>query len=285
MTQENSEQTGTLDASDKTKLFFRNRPVENEIARLVLVHGLGEHSGRYDHVIRLLNGKGISVLAYDHRGHGKSGGKRGHIIRFDEYLTDLNQMLEKAAGGMQEGMKLLLFGHSMGGLIVLNYVEKFPDRVNAVIASSPGLAPADKVPVIKGTLGKLMSSIWPSLTFDNELDPDNLSHDRQVVADYINDPLVHRSITSRWFTEFLKAMNETVNGGANIRIPLLLQVAGADHIVCPETSKNFFQTIKATDKTLHFYDGLYHEIYNEKGDSRKRVLSDLESWIDDHVCK
>lgn len=283
MTQVNSEQTGTVQAPDGINLFFRNCPVENETARLILVHGLGEHSGRYNHVIRLLNGKGISVLAYDNRGHGKSEGKRGHVLRFGEYLADLNQMIEKASDGIPDGMKLFLFGHSMGGLIVLNYVEKFPDRVSAVIASSPGLAPADKVPVVKGTLGKLMSSIWPSLTFDNELNPDNLSHDRQVVEGYVSDPLVHRSITSRWFTEFLRAMDETVKSGANIRIPLLLQIAGDDHIVNPKTSRDFFKTIGATDKTLHFYDGLYHEIYNEKGDSRQRVLSDLEIWIDGHI--
>ncbi|NOY70104.1 MAG: alpha/beta hydrolase [Deltaproteobacteria bacterium] len=279
----NSEQTGTVQASDGIKLFFRNYPVENETARLVLVHGLGEHSGRYGHVISLLNNKGISVTTYDHRGHGKSEGKRGHVLRFDEYVADLSLIIDKAVDQMPGGMKILLLGHSMGGLIVLNYIEKFPDKISAVIASSPGLAPADKVPVVKGTLGKLMSSIWPSLTFDNELNPDDLSHDRQVVESYVSDPLVHRRISSRWFTEFLKAMDETVKSGANIKIPFLLQVAGSDHIVSPATSKNFFKTVGSTDKTLHFYDGLFHEIYNEKGDSRQRVLSDLESWIDDHV--
>jgi len=283
MAGKNREQIGTIESTDGIKLFFRDHPAENQTARLVLVHGLGEHSGRYDHVIRLLNNKGISVLAYDHRGHGKSEGKRGHIDRFDEYINDLSMMIDKASDGIPPEMKLFLLGHSMGGLIVLNYVEKYPDRVDAVIASSPGLAPADKIPVIKGSLGKLMSSIWPSLSFDNELDPDNLSHDRDVVAAYVKDPLVHRRITARWFTEYLKAMEETVNSGERIRIPLLLQVAGADRIVDPITSKNFFNTIGSSDKTLHFYDGLYHEIYNEKDSNRKRVLADLETWIEEHT--
>ncbi len=283
MAQLSSERTGTITAIDGTRLFHRHYPAADEKARMVLVHGLGEHSGRYGHVIERLLKKQISVWTYDQRGFGQSDGPRGHVKAFSEYIGDLDRMVTMAREKMPDRLKFYLIGHSMGGLIVLNYAEKFVDALNGVIASSPGLAPAMKVPVIKGNLGRLMSFIWPSLTFDNELIPEHLSHDAAAVKAYVEDPLVHRRISSRWFTEYLKAMAETNQAASKITIPTLMQVAGDDRIVSPRVSRDFFERIESTDKTLCFYDGLFHEIYNEKDDHRQRVLSDLENWLDDHL--
>lgn len=278
-----SETTGQFIADNGVPIFYRCRPAETERARLVLAHGLGEHSGRYGHLIDLLSSHGISVWAMDHQGHGQSGGSRGHIDRFHQYLNDLKQMVAIAKKEKPDDMKCFLLGHSMGGLIVLRFAEIFKDAVDAMIASSPGLAPAMKIPAIKGGVAKLLSNIWPTLTFDNELDTSHLSHDPATVKAYIADPLVNRRISARWFTEFLSAMTDTSNDAAAIRLPVLLQIAGDDRLVNPETSKTFFKSLKTTDKTLFAYDDLYHEIYNELPHQREKVLDDLTQWLEHHI--
>jgi alpha-beta hydrolase superfamily lysophospholipase len=192
-------------------------------------------------------------------------------------------MIGLAKNGAPEGMKCFLLGHSMGGLIVLRFTEIFKDAVDGVIASSPGLAPAMKIPVVKGGVAKLISNIWPTLTFDNELDPSHLTHDPAIVQAYINDPLVNRRISARWFTEFLSAMDAANSDVTAIHIPILMQVAGSDRLVDPQRSKNFFESLTTKDKTFFFYDDLYHEIYNELGQNREKVLNDLINWLENQI--
>ena len=270
-------------ADDDLSIYYRHRPAENEVARMVIAHGLGEHSGRYAHVIDHIVKLGISVWAIDHRGHGQSEGKRGHIDSIDQYLQDLHKLIEITKTNMPAKMKFFLLGHSMGGLIVLNLVEKYPDIADGVIASSPGLNPGMKVPVIKGAVAKILSRVLPALTFDNELDSSFLSHDHQVVKTYDSDPLVHRNITARWFTEFFDAMTKTKLFAPTITMPVLMQVAGDDRLVHAETSRDFFKSLKTLDKTLFFYEHLYHEIYNEQAEDRKKVLNDLINWLNDRI--
>ena len=278
-----SEITDNFNTNDGLSIFYRHKPADNETGRMVIAHGLGEHSGRYAHIIDRIVNLGVSVWAPDHRGHGQSGGKRGHIDSMDQYINDFKKMIDIAKTDMPAGMKFFLLGHSMGGLIVLSFVESYPNSADGVIASSPGLRPGMKVPVIKGAVAKILSRIWPSLTFDNELDSNSISHDSHVVEAYDNDPLVHRNITARWFTEFLSAMESTRRSAARIKIPVLMQVAGADRLVDAETSRQFFESLTLKNKTLFFYDGLYHEIYNEQIDDRKKVLNDLENWLSEHL--
>ena len=278
-----SEKTNIFSGYNGLSIFYRYSKADPERARMVISHGLGEHSGRYAHVIDGLVSKGISVWALDHRGHGKSDGKRGHILSFDEYIHDLSQMIETAKKDMPENMKLFLLGHSMGGCIVLYFAQTHAKQINGVIVSSPGLRPAIKVPVIKGAIGKMMSSIWPTLSFDNELNSLDLSHDKSVVSSYDNDPLVHRMVTSRWFTQFMTATEMTFEGASKITVPILMQVAGTDRLVDAKTSKVFFEKVSSTDKTLHYYDDLYHEIYNETETDRQRVLGDLDKWLEARI--
>jgi len=279
----NREFNSTFTGSADVPIFYRQIQAAPERGRILIAHGLGEHSGRYHHVMERLLKKGLSVWAMDHRGHGQSGGKRGHIQRFDQYIEDLQQMMKLVRKDMPENMKCFLLGHSMGGLIVLNYAEKHPHMIEGVIASSPGLAPADKIPVIKGAAGRIMSKIWPAMPLNNEVDSRFLSHDTKVVSDYDNDPLVHPWVTARWFTEYVDAMADTIRSAPSIKPPILMQVAGDDHLVSPEASRNFFDSLTVRDKTLHFYEGLCHEIYNETPKDRERVLADLEKWVDGHL--
>ncbi len=278
-----SEKTGTLTSTDGVKIFYRHYPAESERARMVIAHGLGEHSGRYGNVVDRMLPKGVSIWVPDHRGHGQSDGRRGHVLNFSQYLSDLRLSVDLAGEGRPEGMRCFLLGHSMGGLIAIDFAQRFPELIDGVIASSPALGMAIEIPGLKKVLGSLMSFIWPGLTMGNELDAARVSHDPEVVNAYETDPLVHDRVSARFFTEFLATM-ETVNERAStLKVPILLQVAGDDRLVNARSSAQFFENLTLQDKTLHVYDGLYHEIYNEMEDQRTQVLKDLEGWLEKHL--
>ena len=278
-----NESTGNFDTQDNLKIFYRKYQADPERARMVIAHGLGEHSGRYGNIVERLLPKGITIWALDHRGHGQSDGPKGHILSFDQYINDLQTMVELSKGGVPEGMKCILMGHSMGGLIALNFALQFPEMIDSVIVSSPVLGIKVEVPIIKRALGKAMSSIWPGMTLGNEVDASKISHDEEVVRAYENDPLVHDRVSARWFTEFLSAMEEVHRLCSKLEVPTLMQVAGDDDLVDADASKTFFENLTLDDKTLYLYDGLYHEIYNEPEDQRAKVLSDLETWLENHI--
>jgi len=277
------EKVGTLTSADGVKIFFRHYPAEAERARMVIAHGLGEHSGRYRNVVERMLPNGISVWVPDHRGHGQSEGKRGHILNFVQYLADLRLSVELAGEGRPEGMKCFLLGHSMGGLIALYFAQQYPGFIDGVVASSPALGMAIEVPGVKKVLGLLMSYIWPGLAMGNELDAGKVSHDPEVVRAYKTDPLVHDRVSARFFTEFLAAMETVYIQASALKVPTLLQVAGDDQLVNARSSVQFFKQLDIEDKTLHVYEGRYHEIYNEGEDLRRQVIEDLEDWLEVHL--
>jgi len=277
------EKTGTFIGSDNVKIFYRHYPAHPERARMVIAHGLGEYSGRYGNVIDRMLPKGISVWIPDHRGHGQSEGTRGHVLNFTQYLSDLRLSIELAREDLPGGMRCFLLGHSMGGLIVIYFAQRFPELIDGVIVSSPALGMAVEVPAVKKVLGLFMSYVWPGLTMGNELDATKISHDPNIISAYEKDPLVHDRVSARFFTEFLAAMETVHQQAATINTPILLQLAGDDHLVSARSSVQFFKKLKQQDKTLHVYDGLYHEIYNELEDQRKQVLKDLEDWLEKHL--
>lgn len=280
---EHHENTDTFACHDGVSIFYRQIRAIDERARLVIAHGLGEHSGRYANVVNRLLPANYSLWIPDHRGHGQSGGKKGHVMNFEQYLLDLRLMVEMARGDLPEGRKIFLLGHSMGGLIALYFALQNPELIDGVIASSPALGMAVKVPVVKNVLGKVMSFIWPGLLLGNELDATKISRDESVVKAYQNDPLVHDRVSARWFTEILSTMEAVNRQAARIQVPVLMQVAGDDHLVNAQSSKQFFENLAVADKTLFMYDGLYHEIYNELDDQRQKVLGDLEAWLENHL--
>ncbi len=265
------------------EIFYRHLPADKEKARLVVAHGLGEHSGRYNNIFDRFVPSGISIWALDFCGHGRSQGKRGHIDAFEQYTLDLKRLVGLSRESAPDGTKVFLLGHSLGGLIALNYTERYSDTIDGAIASSPGLGMKVQIPAVKAFMGKMMSSIWPGLSMGNELDATKISHDPDVVNAYRDDPLVHDRVTTRFFTEYLAAMEATNENVSGIGVPVLLQVAGDDHLVNAQTSKVFFEKIAVKDKTLCFYDSLYHEIYNELPADRGAVLDDLEAWLKSHA--
>ncbi|OPX40480.1 MAG: hypothetical protein B1H13_07325 [Desulfobacteraceae bacterium 4484_190.3] len=265
------------------KIFYRKYQADSERARLIITHGLGEHSGRYDNVVGKLLPKGITIWALDHRGHGQSDGPRGHISGFEDYIEELSTMVQMSREGLPEGVKCFLLGHSMGGLIALNFALRYPNMIDGVITSSPSLGLRVNAPVIKWVMGMIMSAIWPRLTLGNELNTSMISHDTEVVRAYHSDPLVHNRVSARWFTEFLSAMSAVNRMAPKMEVPILMQIAGDDYLVNTNASKAFFEKLILKDKTLYIYDGLYHEIYNEKEKERSKVLTDLQGWLENHI--
>ena len=276
------ESISTFNGQNGMEIFYRHLPAKNARAGMVVAHGLGEHSGRYFNIFNRLVPAGYAIWALDFRGHGRSPGKRGHIDTFDQYVLDLKTLVELARENSPAGGKLFLLGHSMGGLIALNYAERFSETIDGVVVSSPGLGLKVRGPALKALLGKVMSSIWPGLSMGNGLDASKISHDPDVVKAYVVDPLVHDRVTARFFTEFLAAMDETNTKASGLKAPILMQVAGDDHMTDAQSAKSFYENLDVADKKLLFYDTLYHEIYNETLVEKEAVLDDLEKWLTLH---
>jgi len=246
-------------------------------AVFAVIHGYGEHSGRYLNPVSYFVPRGWAIYAYDLRGHGKSPGPRGHINRFDEYLSDTDAFL-KLVRQLNPGGKLFLLGHSLGGLIVSAYVENYPaGELSGLLMSSAFLGFKLRVSAAKAALGRLMSNLMPAMTMKNDLSAALLSHDPAVVAAYDTDPLNHHVATARFFTEVTTAQARTLERAGEVKLPLLVMYAGDDQIVDPECSRVFFEGAASVDKTTHRYDNYYHEIFNEA--NKEVVFKDMENWL------
>jgi alpha-beta hydrolase superfamily lysophospholipase len=245
-------------------------------AVLVIAHGIGEHGGRYVHVADYFTKRNLAVWASDHRGHGKSDGKRGHVDDFDDYLADLGQMI-RIAKDHSPGVKAFLLGHSLGGLIATLYVEKHPSDLSGLIASAPALREKMKISPVTAFMAKAFSRFMPTFTTGTGLDPNLLSHDKDVVKKYVEDPLVHKVATARWFTEYRRAQEETMRLANEFTLPCLIIQGGADGIVDPTVATELYRRIGGSDKTLKVYDGFYHESLNEIG--KESVLADIDNWL------
>ena len=265
--------------SDGTSIFYRRLIPEKPRFRVVVSHGLGEHSGRYGHVAEALCPMGASLWIHDHRGHGRSQGKRGHVSDFNDYVRDLKTMAAMAADEGEEKLPILLLGHSMGGLIALSFARQHPETIDGLVVSSPLLGVDPQPPAGLQVLVRVLSVLWPTLSLSNKLDPGFISHDSGQVEAYVQSPWVHDRITARWFVQCMAEVQRTVAAPQEIQAPILMQIAGDDHLVDSHASLSFFDALTVSDKTLCHYETLYHEIYNEKLPDREKVLEDLRQWI------
>ena len=253
-------------------------PAEKPRAAILLLHGFGEHAGRYERLGNFLAARGFYVIAPDARGHGRSSGKRGHVLRFDQYLDDLDDLMRKTRTGALGEVPWFVVGHSMGGLVALRFVLRNQAPYRGLVVSNPLLGLAFKVPVVKDVVGRLLSSIWPTLTMGNEINPDNLSRDRSVGEAYMKDPLVHHQVSTRWFTEMLAAVSRTHEESHALKIPTLFLLSTDDRLVNMKAAHGLFEKLGNTAKQLKIYEGLYHEIFNEL--EADQVFSDLVSWLE-----
>jgi alpha-beta hydrolase superfamily lysophospholipase len=273
--------TATLATDDGLDLFLHDWPRSAPRGTVLLVHGLGEHAGRYAHVAARLNAWGWRVMAHDHRGHGRSGGARGRIADGDALLRDLARVID-AARAEQPG-PLLLLGHSMGGLIAARFVAEglrpqpaaWHREVDGLVLSSPALAVEMNAfqRLLLATLGPLA----PNLAVANGLDPAWVSRDPAVVAAYVADPLVHDRITPR-LTRFIVDGGEFVRGLApRWCVPTLLMWAGSDRCVAPSGSAEFAAAAPKDVLQSQVFEPLFHEILNEP--EQAQVFARLQAWL------
>ena len=264
-------------SADGLEMFAQSwEPEEEPKAVVCLVHGLGEHSSRYAHAGRAFTDAGFALTGFDLRGHGKSGGPRGHTPSYDALMDDIDTFIDLAAG-RYPGMLCFLYGHSLGGNQVINFALRRSAELVGVIATGPWLKLAFQPAGSKVMLGKIMNNILPGFSQASGLETLALSHDPEVVKAYENDPLVHDKISARLFVNVFESGLWALDHAAEIPLPLLLMHGGADTITSPEASRQF--AASAGDKvTLHIWEGLYHEIHNEP--EQEDVFKLTVNWMD-----
>lgn len=275
-------QTGEMTSTDGVKLFFQTRQKPQPRGVIVLCHGVGEHSSRYGNLLQSIDDTDLSVYALDHRGHGRSAGKRGHVMSFDEYIDDFDLLVQSAKKD-HPGIPMIIMGHSLGGVIVFKYVLKYGQDFAGLILSSAGLKSKVEVPPLKAKVALVLSRVLPSLSMPTGLDSKLLSHDQKVVKDYIDDPLVHDLVSARWYTEFIAAGQECLNRSAEIVLPLLIIHGKADGIVDYRGSEEVMQKAASRDKEIYIFDNLYHETMNETPAEREQVLQVIKTWLLKHI--
>ena len=247
-------------------------------ATVLLVHGLGEHMGRYAALARDLNTWGYAVRAYDQYGHGASDGPRGGLPSATRLLDDLAQVVDQTRAGMAAGQPLLLLGHSMGGLVAARFVARQLRPLEGLVLSSPALDPG--LNPVQKLLVAVLPSLLPNLRVGNGLDARLISHDPAVVAAYQSDPLVHDRIAAR-LARFIADDSAAVLAAApGWVLPTLLLYAGADRLVNPAGSRAFAAAAPAQVLSSQCFEPLYHEIFNEAEPGRSQVLTALRAWLD-----
>ncbi|MFX0152871.1 MAG: alpha/beta hydrolase [Candidatus Hodarchaeota archaeon] len=248
-------------------------------AIIQIVHGLAEHSSRYNNVVSFLVPNGFTIYINDLRGHGRSEGTRGYVNSFNDYSEDTKKFIHFIKE--QEGnIPFFLLGHSMGVLIAVEYAKKYPDELTGVIFSGFGYPATSKVNPLLVLLSGILSKIRPKGKIKIDLAPD-VSSDPKVVEAYKNDPLIFKFITYRLGAEYLKVTKKLPESLSKIQLPILVQSGEYDKLTFGVSE--LFSYITTTDKQLIQYEGLYHEVYNEPEPVRNQVLTDLKEWLENHI--
>ncbi|MEE9408341.1 MAG: lysophospholipase [Polaribacter sp.] len=262
----------------KTDFYGQIWEAENTKAVVVLVHGMGEHSGRYNHVAEKLTKSDFSVIAFDHFGHGKTSGKRGHNPSFEAVLESVTTTINKAKK-MFPNKPVFLYGHSMGGNVVVNYALRIQNNLTGIIATSPFLKLAFQPPAIKLAVGKLLQKIAPSLTMGNELDANDISREKNEVEKYINDPLVHDKISPNFSLTFIDSGKWAIENATILKTPMYLLHGTDDKIIDYKGTQEFAN--KSENATLKLYKGGYHELHNDL--CKEEMLADVVSWLNSQL--
>lgn len=270
----------TLTASDGENLAVYDWPPADGVPRrgtVLIVHGLGEHAGRYDATAQQLNEWGFAVRAYDQYGHGQSGGPRGGLSHDLRLLDDLGDLVDATRARPPQGLPLVLLGHSMGGLVAARFVSLHLRPVDALVLSSPALDPG--LNAVQKLLLSTLPRIAPNLRIGNGLQVDYISHDRAVVDAYVADPLCHDRISARLAQFIADGGPATLARAAHWSVPTLLMWAGADRLVQPAGSRAFAAAAPSARVRSQCFDGLYHELFNESPELAAPVFALLRQWL------
>ncbi|RME14986.1 MAG: alpha/beta hydrolase [Bdellovibrio sp.] len=271
---------GTFLAEDDAELFYQVwKPSKKSRGTVLITHGLAEHSECYNDLAYSLNEDLWTVVGWDLRGHGRSEGKRGYVRHFENYIDDLHRFIHFLKEQSFYVSPLILLGHSMGGLITLQMLLIYGQHhVDAVTLSSPALEVAVEVPFWKEKLAKVLAQYLPTITLYNEISYSDLVRDPQVIQSYESDPLRHDKISPMVFLGMQEGFVFVQSKAHEIKLPLLLQVAGQDKIVSTQASKDFFQNVASPLKKLIEYPKSYHEIFKDL--DKEKVIADYKEFID-----
>ena len=267
--------TSTFTGSDNIELFCQSwLPDAEPRAAIIIVHGVGEHSDRYANIVPHLVDCGYAVHSYDQRGHGRSPGKRGHIEGWHEYREDLHSFVQTI-----EQEKIFLFGHSMGGLVVLDYAIHYPETVRGVMVSSPALAIYGES--ILDLIVKPLNWLLPRVSLPSAVDSAGLSRIPEVVKAYKDDPLVHARVTPRWLYELMHTSHWVHKNGSRLKMPLMMTHGSADRVVPIEGTKSFFTSTGSMNKALFIYPDAFHEPHNDL--IHEDVAHNIGDWVNERL--
>jgi alpha-beta hydrolase superfamily lysophospholipase len=246
---------------------------------VAIVHGVGEHSGRFKQIVEYLVPRGHAVYGVDLRGHGRSPGQRGHLMSWSEYLGDVKTFLGRISE-REPGRPLFVYGHSMGGLLTLDYALRYPEGLSGTIISGPAIQSKVATPGLIAA-AVLLPHLWPTFRVKVNLDAAALCRDPARVADYLADPLIHRECSARWAWEALKSGEFVKAHAPELRVPLLLLQGEADRINAAAGALRVFESVRSPDKKLHVVPGGYHEPHSDPG--HEGVLQLVEEHLLSHL--
>ena len=266
---------------DKLNLELYSSSVMKPRAVIFLVHGMGEHARRYTHVAEYFKNVNIAMVAIDLRGHGSSQGKRGHMPSFEHMMSDLKLALAEIVSAYK-GVPVVLYGHSMGGNLILNYLLRGTQGIIGAIVTGPYLRLGFEPPKWKVLLAKLSANIYPALSQPTGLEKIALARSPQVIQEYENDPLVHDKITASFFINIHQAGIDAIARSIELAIPILLMHGAKDRLTSPAGSKEFYSNA-GPNVSFHLLEELYHEIHNEP--ENNDVFQTQLLWIEELLEK
>mgnify|MGYP000212261072 CR=1 FL=1 len=265
----------------KMELFYQCWLPEGKPRGVVAIdHGVGEHSSRYPHVVDALVKQGWAVYGYDKRGHGRSAGKRGHILRWEEYRSDISAYLDLIRKE-QPGLPIFLYGHSLGSLTTLDFIMHYPEAVKGAIISGTAIEPVGVAKPSLIRLAKMLSAVLPGYTIQSSLDPSGLTRDEAACKAYVNDPLVHTKMTTRFGTEGLRTVAWIKSHPEKVIIPVLFVHGGADPVNTLAGAQSFFEGVASVDKIFKVYPGSLHEVHNDL--DHAVLMADVIAWLEGHL--
>lgn len=248
-------------------------------ANIAYVHGFGDHVMRHLSLAEQCAKEGYAFFGLDLRGHGRSPGQRGFVASWDDYLADVAGLIALAAKG-HPPLPTFLVGHSVGGVIAIDYAIRHGEELSGLIATAPELGTLPVAPAVV-LIGRILSRAWPRFSLSTPLDLDALSRNTSMVEETRRDPLYHNKGTARLGTELQEAMDWVHAHAGQLRVPFLVLQGGADRIAQPEATKRFFELAGSLDKELLFYENAYHELDRDTGTNR--LFGDLFEWLDRHA--
>jgi alpha-beta hydrolase superfamily lysophospholipase len=265
---------------DGTEIFYRFYPAPGARHTVIMLHGYGEHSGRYEKFPGKMERLSAQFAVMDFRGMGGSGGKRGDAVSFDDYLADLTAFVEHLRKKHSIPSKFILLGHSLGGLVAAYWAMKNPGPIKMLILSAPFLGLRFSQAI--GPLNRLIRVFAPNFIYRNPVRSRTLSHDPNEIASYRKDPLILRHISARLLAEIDRRMeNLRKQPILSVPFPVHMLVAGEECIVDARASHRFFDRLVAPRKERTFFEGFYHEIFNER--DQQRAFNVLKTIIEDCV--